>query len=171
MPSCLHTPRVTSRNLAFQPKDSPFKTDNEFHSSSCQLFSLVFEHIFKPEDLFRRAKTMYSNGSCKTECWGARQPDGLEKKNEHGDRKETKLLGQRLAHVNCWCIRQHVVQPHCPLLAKPGSLKTCSNSCCFHSLVPNLKHFKRITLSDSPPPSPHLCLPSKLLKTKKTESL
>lgn len=79
MPSCLHTQRVTSRNVVFQPKDSPLKTDNELHSSSCQLFSLVFEHIFQTEDLFRRAKTMYSNGSCRTECRGARQADGLEK--------------------------------------------------------------------------------------------
>lgn len=71
-------------------------------------------------------------------------------------------------HVNSWNVTEYVVQPHCPLLAKPGSLKTCSNSCCFLSLVPSLKHFKRITLSDCPSPSPHVCPPSILSKAKKT---
>lgn len=171
MPSCLHTQRVTSRNLVFQPKDSPFKTDNELHSSSCQLFSRVFEHIFKPDNLFRRAKTMYSNGSCRTECCGARQPDGLEKTSMETGKRHSYWDRDLGTCVNSCCIREYVVQPHCPLLAKPGSLKTCSNSCCFHSLVPNLKRFKRIILSDSPSPYPHLCPPSILLKTKKTESL
>lgn len=53
----------------------------------------MFEHIFKPHDLFRKAKTMCINDSCGTECERARQPDGL-KKLKHEDSKETQLSGQ-----------------------------------------------------------------------------
>ena len=41
---------------------------------------------------------MYTNGSCSTECEGARQPDGL-KNMEHGDRKETRLSAEGLLRV------------------------------------------------------------------------
>lgn len=52
-------------------------------------------------------------------------------------------------YENSLVITERVIQPHCPLLAKPGSLKTMMYSCCFHSLVPSLRHFNRITFKQS----------------------
>lgn len=74
---------IQSQKCHFPAKNSSFKVDNEQITQFCLwLSSLVFKHIFKPGDMFRRAKTM-QNWSWERE----RQPDAL-KTICHGDRKE-----------------------------------------------------------------------------------
>lgn len=167
VPACLHTQHEipTSRNV-FQPKNSSFKVDSELVAHFCLwLSSLVVEHIFKPEDVFREPKLCILMAVAEL---GVRELDNLMawgKKN--GAWRQERDMAIRTRTCACIRIAWASRRAHHPLLANPGSLKMMACSCCFPPAVPNLRYFYSHTFKQ---PISFISSPSALNSFKNQES-